>query len=74
MWLWVSHDMVGANAPTPPYGGGLPPPTPPIMVGASAPTPPYGGGLAPPTPPLMVGANAPTPPESRPVGLPNVDW
>ena len=32
--------MVGANAPTPPYGGGLTPPTPPIMVGASAPTPP----------------------------------
>ena len=32
--------LVGANAPTPPYGGGLAPPTPPIMVGASAPTPP----------------------------------
>ena len=39
--------MVGANAPTPPYGGGLTPPTPPIMVGASAPTPPLSrpGGL-----------------------------
>ena len=32
--------LVGANAPTPPYGGGLAPPTPPLMVGASAPTPP----------------------------------
>ena len=32
--------QVGANAPTPPYGGGLAPPTPPLMVGASAPTPP----------------------------------
>ena len=39
--------LVGANAPTPPYGGGLPPPTPPIMVGAKAPTPPISrpGGL-----------------------------
>ena len=39
--------QVGATAPTPPYGGGLPPPTPPIMVGAGAPTPPYSrpGGL-----------------------------
>ena len=32
--------MVGANAHTPPYGGGVAPPTPPVMVGASAPTPP----------------------------------
>ena len=32
--------LVGANAPTPPYGGGLAPPTPPLMVGASAPTRP----------------------------------
>ena len=39
--------LVGANAPTPPYGGGLAPPTPPLMVGASAPTPPLSrpGGL-----------------------------
>ena len=39
--------MVGANAPTPTYGGGLTPPTPPIMVGANAPTPPLSrpGGL-----------------------------
>ena len=45
----VFHEplMVGANAPTPPYGGGLPPPTPPVMVGAKAPTPPISrpGGL-----------------------------
>ena len=31
--------LVGANAPTPPYGGGLAPPTPPLWWGLAPPHP-----------------------------------